>query len=357
MENREECGCAILGKKRVLKRSDILQYRDWRWTRFMSTFQGSVLQELWKWALLYSSVAALWMTLFQYTKHNDNWNQVNLSTHKFLSVPIAFLIVFRANVAHDRFWEGKGHLEKFHGSLRTIAQKTLNLIEGDDDEAHALRCNICRMLPVLAVACKHDLRHTYKGRSPEENAIAFRQEINCWVTQEEGDLLLQTHHNRPVRVIGWLGSSIVKANRSGRMGGGDTTFAALDNETGRLFDTWMGMNKICFTPTPFPYIHCLHWFVCIYLMTLPAPLVPMIGWWSVAASSMLACAMYAIEEVAMEIEDPFGDDLNDLPIETLAPGVIIDFVDLNYTWSRPIVLTKDGLHLGTLPQLQRRVTE
>ena len=89
----------------------------------MSTFQGSVLQELWKWALcalpvpaavlvhfnclaVYSSVAALWMTLFQYTKHNDNWNQVNLSTHKFLSVPIAFLIVFRANVAHDRFWEG-----------------------------------------------------------------------------------------------------------------------------------------------------------------------------------------------------------------------------------------------------------
>ena len=86
------------------------------------------------------------------------------------------------------------HLERFYGSLRVIAQKTLvrclliqlatqllahlvqhatgslsaaslnqllqNLIDGDDQEAHALRCNICRMLPVLAVACMHDLRKT-----------------------------------------------------------------------------------------------------------------------------------------------------------------------------------------------------
>ena len=71
----------------------------------MFTFQGSVLPELWKWALcalhlpaavlvhfnclaVYASVAALWMTLFKYTKHNDNWNQVDLSTHQLLSVPM-----------------------------------------------------------------------------------------------------------------------------------------------------------------------------------------------------------------------------------------------------------------------------
>jgi len=203
------------------------------------------------------------------------------------------------------------------------------------------------MLPVLAVACKHDLRKT-NGDSPEE-ANEYREEVSCWLTSKEVDcLLVQTEKSRPVRVIGWLGGLIVKAHRSGRMGGGDSTFAALDDETARLFNEWMGMNKICFTPTPFPYIHCLHWFVCLYLSTLPVALVTIIGWWSIVANAMLACAMYAVEEVAMEIEDPFGDDLNDLPIEVLAPGLVSDFDVLQNSWSRPLVLAKDGLAANCL---------
>jgi len=125
MESRSECGCATLGKKRVLKREDILHYRGWGYLQFMCSFQGSVLPELWKWALSYAAVAAAWKGVYEFTQESERWSHVDLSTHQLLSVPIAFLIVFRANVAHDRFWEGKMHLERFYGSLRVIAQKTL----------------------------------------------------------------------------------------------------------------------------------------------------------------------------------------------------------------------------------------
>merc|ERR1719486_828139 len=70
------------------------------------------------------------------------------------------------------------------------------------------------------------------------------------------------------------------------------------------------MNKICFTPTPFPYIHSLHWIIMIFCCTVALPL--------------LAMAFMSIEEVAQEIEDPFGDDLNDLPTETIGPGITKD---------------------------------
>merc|ERR1711865_71634 len=44
---------------------------------------------------------------------------------------------------------------------------------------------------------------------------------------------------------------------------------------------------------------------------------------------------------AEEIEDPFGDDLNDLPTETIAPDIAFDTTLLNA--QRAVVLQKDGI--------------
>ena len=81
------------------------------------------MQELWKWALGAAETAMLanllnalvagyglagffWVTVYKITEEWDEWNDVSLEVHKLLSIPIAFLIVFRSNVAHSRFWEG-----------------------------------------------------------------------------------------------------------------------------------------------------------------------------------------------------------------------------------------------------------
>ena len=39
-------------------------------------------------------------------------------------------------------------------------------------------------------------------------------------------------------------------------------------------------------------------------------------------------ALVGIEEIGLEIEDPFGDDPNDLPIVQLTNGVIKDIQDV-----------------------------
>merc|ERR1712166_1265981 len=340
-----EC-CATYGEGRVIKRGDLLQYRSWQ---FLFTFKGSVMQELWKWALGYGMVGFFWVTVYKITMEWEEWDDVSLEVHKLLSIPIAFLIVFRSNVAHSRFWEGRGHMGSLYGTLRSMARKAITLIDGNDDQAHALRSNICRMLPVMAVAIKNNLRHRSKGSiaAEETKTQLYREEISEWLTRDEVTILLEKTENKPMRVIAWIGHAIIAASNAGRLAGGDPTFASFDGESSREIDSWMGMHKICFTPTPFPYIHALHWFMCIWLITLPVPLAPLIEWWTCIAVAMLACAMYAIEEVAAEIEDPFGDDLNDLPTETIAPGICHD-IGLLSTMCRPVILAKDGLTVTAL---------
>ena len=64
-------------------------------------------------AAAYAAIAAAWKGVYEFTQESERWSHVDLSTHQLLSVPIAFLIVFRANVAHDRFWEGALHITHY----------------------------------------------------------------------------------------------------------------------------------------------------------------------------------------------------------------------------------------------------
>jgi putative membrane protein len=45
------------------------------------------------------------------------------------------------------------------------------------------------------------------------------------------------------------------------------------------------------------------------------------GWATPAAVAFLALALFGIDEIGVEIEDPFGDDPNDLPLGTIGSGI------------------------------------
>jgi putative membrane protein len=59
----------------------------------------------------------------------------------------------------------------------------------------------------------------------------------------------------------------------------------------------------------------------LYCLTLPFCLVQPMGWWSILATVFIAYVMLGIEEIGVEIEDPFGTDANDLPLERICETI------------------------------------
>jgi putative membrane protein len=59
----------------------------------------------------------------------------------------------------------------------------------------------------------------------------------------------------------------------------------------------------------------------LYCMTLPFALLEPFHGWAVPATLMLAYTFLGIEEIGVEIEDPFGEDENDLPLETFCETI------------------------------------
>merc|ERR1711907_355155 len=96
---------------------------------------------------------------------------------------------------------------------------------------------------------------------------------------------------------------------------------------------WMAMEKICGTPMVFPYTQMLSIFMVLFVFTFPIPLahvfwnedVPVNGFIiNGFISSLVAFAFFGMNAVGVEIENPFGNDANDLPVEKMMKRVELD---------------------------------
>ena len=54
------------------------------------------------------------------------------------------------------------------------------------------------------------------------------------------------------------------------------------------------------------------------------------GWWSILATALVSYAFIGVEEIGVEIEDPFGDDPNDLPLDKICTTIEQNLTELNH---------------------------
>merc|ERR1719215_1194500 len=67
------------------------------------------------------------------------------------------------------------------------------------------------------------------------------------------------------------------------------------------------------TPIPFPYVHLCKALLLFFLITLPVVMNPKQGIFAcVVLPSCVSMSLLGIDAIASELENPFGDDDNDL---------------------------------------------
>lgn len=52
----------------------------------------------------------------------------------------------------------------------------------------------------------------------------------------------------------------------------------------------------------------------LYCLTLPFQMVDAFEWWTASIVALISFTVFGIEEIGIEIENPFGHDPNDLPL-------------------------------------------
>jgi ion channel-forming bestrophin family protein len=98
----------------------------------------------------------------------------------------------------------------------------------------------------------------------------------------------------------------------------------LDAQISDIVDCFGGCERIMKTPVPFAYAHHIKGFLTLFCLTVPLALLPQMGDYTAIASAIVAYALFGIDEIGVEIEDPFGYDANDLPLDAIGETLSFD---------------------------------
>jgi putative membrane protein len=98
-------------------------------------------------------------------------------------------------------------------------------------------------------------------------------------------------------------------------------YLALNNELQSLTDITGACERIKKTPIPYSYSLFIKKFLFIYIMTMPFSFVSDFGYWIILITTFVFYVLVSLELIAEEIEDPFGNDANDLPMTSICENI------------------------------------
>jgi len=230
--------------------------------------------------------------------------------HNLLGFAISMLLVFRTNTSYDRWWEGR----KMWGGL---VNSSRNL---------AIKLEV--MLPADAVKQK-----TYFSKL----ITLFADELSNHLHKEKTRLSLDTNphpeipgfdrkRHIPSQIVILIQRRLQELYRNQTITGDQLII--LNAEVQSLLDICGACERIKNTPIPYSYSTFIKKFVAIYVLTLPFGFVFSLGYIAIPVVMFMFYVLASLELIAEEIEDPFGDDVNDLPMEKIAENITGNVQDI-----------------------------
>jgi predicted membrane chloride channel (bestrophin family) len=101
-------------------------------------------------------------------------------------------------------------------------------------------------------------------------------------------------------------------------------YLCMNKDLTGMIGAFNGVDKVHNVPIPFPYAQMITLLMSLYCFASPFMFVSSFGYWTFLPAAFLTCAFFGINEVALEIEDPFGNDENDLPLDTMGDALAAD---------------------------------
>lgn len=225
-----------------------------------------------------------------------------------IGLALSIFLGFRNNTSYDRFWEGRKLWGGVVNTARTTTRRVRTLITIDDPE------KTFKPLVYQVAAYVHALRmHLRDDWQPNEIAhLLPAKELQA----------LEPELNKPIAILQNMGDQLAVLYREGHIH--SQHLPLLEESLQAFTDLQGGCERIKSTPIPFSYNVLLHRIVAIYCFTLPFGLVAVTGWLTPLVTALIAYAFLGIDGIGEEIEEPFGLDMNDLPLHAISTMIEVN---------------------------------
>jgi ion channel-forming bestrophin family protein len=279
---------------------------DRQWLKLALQFRGSVLP-----VVLRRSVGCGAFALGISFLHQLGWKvHLPFLVGVIPNLVLGLLLVFRTNTAYDRYWEGRKCWGSITNSSRNLARQIWVAV---DDQAglqptpRATKVALLKLIVAFALSVKDHLRQRESG--PELLSLLSTAQV-----QQRSN-----HHHLPLQIAYWISDGLQTQHRQNRLDVYQLT--ALQAQLNLLVDALGGCERILKTPMPLAYAIHLKQLLMLYCLSLPFQVVGNLGWWSALLVVLISFTLFGIEAIGLEIENPFGNDPNDLPLDAICANI------------------------------------
>lgn len=220
--------------------------------------------------------------------------------HSLLGFAISMLLVFRTNTAYDRWWEGRKLWGQLVNVSRNLAVKVAAMVPPEQSTTRAFFERLVGTFP-------DELR---RHLQLEKTRLALDEKPH----PEIPDFDRSKHV--PSQIVSLMQQRVQRMYHDKDITGDQ--LIVLNTELVQFLDICGACERIKNTPIPYSYSSFIKKFIVIYVLTLPFGFAFSLGYIAVPVVMFIFYVLASLELIAEEIEDPFGKDGNDLPMERLA---------------------------------------
>ena len=283
--------------------------------RLFFVVRGSILKRI-RLTLLVNTLSAVLVTVV----HGNFFAlKITLTTIPFtlMGLPLAIFLGFRNSTAYDRYWEGR----KLWGELvlrcRSLSRQCQSFIQ-PADIAQAPGAEAARQrLIYRAIGFVHALRLQLRDRTD-------CGELRRWMPQAEWPRLEKASSKHDALMLA-MGKELGQCQRQGWIE--PCLAVSIDSTLSGMTAAAASCERIKGTPIPFSYTLLLHRTAYLYCFLLPFGLVDTIGFMTPFVVAIVAYTFFGLDALGDEIEEPFGLEANDLPLDTLCRAIEVNLLE------------------------------
>jgi putative membrane protein len=228
--------------------------------------------------------------------------ELPLASFALFGLALSIFLGFRNNACYDRWWEARKQWGRLILELRGLAREATALL------------GPCPFLLRPAIGFTHALCAKLRGRDQLAAAAP-------WLTAQQAAGLAGMP-NIPDAILHGITRELAALRRDGTLS--DMLYTALLQRLQGLTEVQAACERIRGTPLPFAYTLLLHRTAFLFCLLVPFGLAGTIGLATPLAAALLAYAFFGLDALGDQLEEPFGEEPNDLPLDAMTRTVEIE---------------------------------
>ena len=233
-----------------------------------------------------------------YSNRFEKLEMMNLGQfHLIFSFILGIIISFLVNTNYAGWWEGRVLWWNIVNTCRNLGMK-LDNFAGIQNYPHFFDC-----LRILPAVIKFHLRKDRKSVTQELNSIGIIYEVEhpvIYLTNRMYGVINELRNQDKIRFEQYM---------------------AMDMHLVNLIDMTGGCERIANTPVPAAFAFFVKQALLFYSLIFPFGWVDKFGYFIIPMILMMVYVLLGLEILSEELENPFGTDDNDLPLDSLTTTI------------------------------------